>query len=331
MRAARSGTYGSARRSANLHLEKLEERCLLSTKPAPVVTFSETPDPNSFAPGATILTITGTKKNDSISISDNGTATAGNIFVSTGTGQDFMSSGAVSELLVLTGKGTDNVTYELDGNLQAKANELIEVGASRKGQSGGSVNLTVNIVGKVLDQASLGILEAPDPTHKSIMTVNDSGEVDGDLTAGIAKLGSSHPGRGPEVLSVQSTATIGVNGDLDVGMIGSKAKDTASVSYSGTNDGEVDITELGNGGNDQLSADVYMIPGSTGKVGSSSNVSTLKTSGKKDKLRFTIYQGTDSTTTTNIFAAVIDTSKKDMSAHTENVMATTKGKDTIVV
>ena len=330
MRAAMAREYGFARRSADLHLETLEDRCLLSMKPAPVVTFSETPNSSSLFPG-TILTITGTNKNDSISINDNGTGTAGNIFVSTGTGQDYMSSGAVSELAVLTGKGTDNVTYELDGNLQPKANELIEVGSSRKGQSGGSVHLTVNIVGKVLDQSSLAIFEAPDPTHKNTMTVNDSGEVDGNLTAGIAKLGSTHPGRGPEVFSFQSTGTIGLNGDLDVGMVGSKAKDTASVSYYGTNDGELDIAELGNGGNDLLSADVYMIPGSTGKVGSSANVSTLKTSGKRDNLRFTIHQGTDSTTTTNIFAALIDTSKKDISAHTGNVMAITKGADTVVV
>jgi hypothetical protein len=331
LKAAKANQYRSPRRSVDFHLEALEDRCLLSTKSAPVITFSEIPDTSSSLPGATILTITGTKKNDSISINDNGTGTAGNIFVSTGTGQNYMSSGAVSELAVVTGKGTDRVAYELDGKLQPNVSELIEVGSSPKGKPGGSVQLTVNIVGKVLDQASLTILEPPDPTHKNTMTVNDSGEVDGDLTAGIATIGSKNTGHGPEALAVQSTATIGSTGFLDIGMIGSKANDTANVSYSGTNDGELEITELGDGGNDQLAADVYMIPGSTGTVGSSGSPSTLQTSGKKDSLRFTIHQGTDSTTTTNILATVIDTSKKDISTHTGNVVAQTKGVDSVVV
>ena len=68
--------------------------------------------------GTTELLITGTKKNDGITISDNGTGTAGNIFVSLSDGQDFMSTGAVTEIAVQTGTGNDKVTYELDGNLQ---------------------------------------------------------------------------------------------------------------------------------------------------------------------------------------------------------------------
>ena len=107
-------------------------------------------------------------------------------------------------------------------------------------------------------------------------------------------------------------------------MIGGSHNDVANISYSGTNNGEIDLNAIGSGGSDQLSADIFMIPGSTGTVGSSNRVAMIKGSGK-DHLSFTIHQGTDSTSTTNIFAQVIGTSKKDKVVHTGNVMVHTKG------
>jgi hypothetical protein len=316
-------------RSISLRLEGLEGRCLLSGMSAKTVTFQEVLNGSTIVPGTSVLTITGTKKNDAITINDNGTGTAGNIFVSTGSGQDFMSTGAVSELLVKPGGGNDNITYELDSNLQPNVSELIEVGS--KGTTVGSVQFTVNIVGKVLDHSSLAIFEAPVFSRKSTMTVNDSGEVDGDLTAGIAALGSTKIGRSPELFQFQSTAAIGPDGEIAAGVIGSRANDFGSFSYSGLNNGELDIVAQGNGGNDQFDADAFMIAGSTGTVGTSGSPSLIRTAGKKDKLNFTIERGTDSTSTTGIYAELIDTSKKDTSTHTGNVTATTKGADTTVM
>jgi hypothetical protein len=311
-------------------LEGLEDRCLLASKAASVITIKETPNPsNLVAPGTTLLTFIGTKNNDVISLNDNGTGSAGNIFVSYGSAGDYVSKGAVSEILVETGTGKDQVTYELDGNLQPKVIEFIEVG-SNAAKGGGSVQLTANIVGEVLDQSTLEILGVPDRQKTTTMNVNDSGEIDGNLTAGITTLGSNSKLGGPKVFRFSSTAAIGPNGDIDTGLTGSRRNDIANVSYSGTNDGELDIAEVGNGGNDQLSADVSMIPGSTGSVGSHNNRSFLQSSGRKDRLRFTIHQGTDSTTTSNIFADLIDTSKKDISTHTGNVTPFTKGPDSIV-
>ena len=114
-----------------------------------------------------------------------------------------------------------------------------------------------------------------------------------------------------------------------MGMIGGSHNDVASISYSGTNNGEIDLAVQGSGGSDQLSADIFMIAGSTGTVGSSKNVATIKGSGK-DHLSFTIHQGTDSTSTTDIFAALIGTSKKDKLVHTGNVMVNTKGSVSLV-
>lgn len=315
-------------RFANIRVETLEDRCLLSGKAPTRITIQELP--TSFGPpGTTELIITGTKNNDSISINDNGTGTAGNMFVSLGSGTNYMSTGAVSEIYVPTGKGTDHVTYELDGNLQPGVQESIFVGSGLK-QGGGSVQFTVNIVGKVLDGADLTVLELPDARKTTTMTVNDSGEIDGDLTAISSPLSKKNPSGGPVNYSFYCTAAIGPDGDLLTGFEGSPKHDTGSITYSGTNNGELDITELGNGGNDQLYADVYMIPGSTGTVGSSSQPSIVRTSGRKDQLNFTIHRGTDSTTTTGIYAEVIAMSKKDSVTRTANVTASTKGSSTIV-
>jgi hypothetical protein len=317
------------RRPTSPSLEPLEDRRLLSGKAPAKITIQEIPNTSALFPGTTILQITGTKKNDSISISDNGTGTAGNIFVSLGDGRDYMSTGAVSEIGVPTGTGNDRVTYELNGNLQPNVNELVFVGSNAK-HGGGSVQFTVNIVGKMLEGATLGIVGMPDARKTTTMNVNDSGEIDGNLTAVLSTLGPKSPSGGPEVYRFNSSATIGPAAKLVTGLLGSRRNDIANVSYSGTNNGELDVNMFGNGGNDQLSADVYMIPGSTGTVGSPTKPSVLQTSGRKDSLHFTIHQGSDSTSATNIFAEVIDNSKKDKSVRTANVVAKTKGSDKIV-
>ena len=318
-----------AGRRAAPRLEALEDRCLLSGKSPARITIQEMPNTGGLFPGTTVLLISGTKKNDSVSISDNGTGKAGNIFVSLGDGRDYMSTGAVSEIGVQTDTGTDRVTYELNGNLQSNVNELVFVGSNAK-RGGGSVQFTVNIVGKVLDGASLGIVGVPDARKTTTMNVNDSGEVDGNLTAVLSTLGPKSPSGGPEVYHFSSSATIGPGGSLVTGLLGSRRNDIASVSYSGTNNGELDVNMFGNGGNDQLGADVFMLPGSVGAVGSAAKHSVLQTSGRKDRIFFAIHRGADTTTTTNVFAEIIGTSKKDTSMHTANVTAKTKGTDTIV-
>jgi hypothetical protein len=324
-----SSAYTRRSRSSNRkfasQVELLETRCLLNAKMPAQITIQETP--STVAPGTTALLITGTKKNDGITISDNGTGTAGNIFVSLSDGRDYMSTGAVTEIAVQTGTGNDKVTYELDGNLQTSNTELVFVGSGAK-QGGGTLQFTANIVGKILPNADLSIIGVPDPKKLTTMTVNESGEIDGTLSAGESELGSKIK-PGPESFTLQSTGMIASGGVLDTGIFGGKHNDVANVSYSGTNNGELDLGLTGSGGSDQLSADIFMIAGSTGTVGSSNNVATIKGSGK-DHLSFTIHQGTDSTSTTNVFAQVIGTTKKDKVAHTGNVMVKTKGSVSLV-
>ena len=208
--------------------------------------------------------------------------------------------------------------------------KAVVVGSNLK-KAGGSIQFNVNILGKVLDTANLTVLGYPNQSKPTKMIVNDPGEIDGILGTGISYPGSNpRVAGGPEFFQFTSTASIGPDGEIGTGLIGSKRNDTASVSYKGTNNGELDITEIGNGGNDQLEADVTMVAGSTGTVGQGMFPSYLRASGKKDRLTFTITRGNDFSSTNGIYAQIFDTSKKDVSLHTPNVTAYTKGMDTIL-
>jgi hypothetical protein len=316
-------------RSRNLlfgaRLELLESRCLLTSKLPAQVTIQEIP--SQEIPGTTDLLITGTKKNDSISISDNGTGTAGNMFVSLSGGRDYTSTGAVTGVSVVTGTGNDHVTYELDGNLQTSNQELVFVGSGAK-NGGGAVQFTVNIVGSILAGSNLVVAAVPDTKKTTTMTVNDSGAIDGSFSTGISEFGDTKVNPASERFSLQSTGPIGPSGTLNTAEIGGTHNDVANVSYSGTNDGNIQITEIGNRGSDKLSADVYMVPGSTGTVGSSTSPSVVEGSGN-DRLSFTVEMGTDTSTKTNIFAEVIGKTKKDKVVHTANVLVQTKGRVTL--
>lgn len=305
-------------------LEPLETRCLL-TKFPPAITIQELPNPANS--GTTELIITGTKHNDSISINDNGTGAAGNMFVSYGNGQDYMSTGAVTAVDVVTGAGSDRVTYELDSNLQAADQEVILVGSGLK-NGGGSVQFTVNIVGAINDGSNLLAIAVPDPKKLTSMAINDSGAIDGTFSGGISQFESKSLKPGPENFRFQSTANVGPDGLISTGMVGGKHNDVGSLTYSGINNGEIDVFEVGNGGSDQLGADVFMNVGSTGVVGDASDTSIVKGSGK-DHLSFTIERGTDTTSPNGIFAQVIGTSKRDKVVHTGNVLVKTKGSVTL--
>ena len=307
-------------------VEILEARRLLSAKPPAQVEFEEMP--STIDSGATELVITGTKKNDGIVINDNGTGTAGNIFVSLSNGTDYMSVNAITDIFVLTGTGKDSVTYELDGNLQPNVQRHVFVGSGAK-NGGGTVDFTADVVGKTLAQSGLAVIGIADAKKPTTMTLNDSGDIDGSLTAGLetAKFGTSHKA-GPEILNLSSTAQISSDGTLVAGLIGTARNDVANVSYTGTNDGEIDVTEKGNGGADRLAANIFMTSTSSGKVGGSTPAEV--TGSGKDHLDFTIDRGADSTSMTGINAYIVGTSKKDKLVHTANVIATTKGSNSTV-
>jgi hypothetical protein len=314
-------------RSARVGFDSLECRRLLSGKPPAQVMIQEIP--NTPNPGQTELLITGTKKNDGIIIKDDGTNTPGNVSVSLNNGTDFTSVNAISVIEVGTGTGKDNVTYELNGDLQPNVEHDVLVGSGAK-NGGGTVQFTVNVAGKILAKSDLLILGAADTTKTTTMTVNDSGEIDGELSTGLfAASNGKSTKAGPQRYFLSSTAPISADGRLEGGLLGTGKNDTADVEYSGTNNGEVFVNEMGNGGADQLAANIDMTATSTGTVGGSSDKATVSGAGH-DLLSFRIKRGTDSTSNIGINAQIIGSSRKDKLVHTANVISATSGSDTIV-
>jgi hypothetical protein len=314
-------------RFARLRFDALECRRLLSGKPPAQVMIQEIP--NTPNPGLTELAITRSKKNDGIIIKDDGTNTPGNISVSLNNGTDFTSVNAISVIEVGTGTGKDNVLYELDGDLEPNVERDLIVGSGSK-NGGGTVQFTANIAGRILAKSDLLILGAADQTKTTTMTVNDSGEIDGELSTGLfAASNGKSTKAGPQRFFFSSTAEISGAGQITTGIIGTKKNDTADIEYSGKNNGEIDVNEMGNGGSDQLTANIDMSAVSNGTVGESSDKATVSGAGH-DLLSFRIRRGTDSTSTTGINATILGSSRKDKLVHTANVISATSGSDTIV-
>src|SRR5262245_15556862 len=64
-----------------------------------------------------LLVITGTTRPDRVTIDDNGSSTAGNVKVSLGDGRTYDSQGAVTMIQFKGNRGSDQVTYNLNGDL----------------------------------------------------------------------------------------------------------------------------------------------------------------------------------------------------------------------
>jgi hypothetical protein len=165
-----------------------------------------------------------------------------------------------------------------------------------------------------------------------VSSVHDSGEVDGSPSAGIPDLSSKSHGGGTEVDHFTSTAAIGPKGNISPGLTGLPKNDVATVSYSGTNNDEFVITAIGDGGNDNLSADVSMFPGSTGTVGTMNSPASIMASGKNDSLQFTIQDGNVPPTVAdlNLFAVVQSRSRKDTIKKTTDLQSITPASVTVI-
>jgi hypothetical protein len=324
------------KRSLALHVENLEQRRLLSGNGAAHITIQEIP--SSLASGGYEMVITGTKGNDSILISDNGTGAAGNFFVSTGSGIDYMSLHAISYVYVVTGRGTDHVTYELNGNLAPSLSEAVFAISGSKGGSGlpkvtggGTLDFTANIVGKISESASLTVGVYSDPKSATTANVNVTGEVDGSLTIGVLPLnGISSKKAGNTTLNFNAKDTVGLTGSLQAFGVGGKNRNNLNASYFGTNDGNLSVYEVGYGKNDEVNADLEMTSVSTGTVGDGT-FDAVGGTGSRLRARFTIYRGTDSTSTTGIHAEIYTMSKKSVAEQTANVTDQAAGSDTIVM
>lgn len=196
---------------AILRLRPLDERAL------PSVTVTES---------AGILTVRGDQFDNSIVITDNGTADPGAISV-VADGQSYTSQAAVTRIRIIGWNGADSVEYHLTGDLATSR----RVGVCLGNQDD---TFTADLAGNVLAGGYL------------------------DLWV--------YGGNGEDALSVGGTGGVAADGQLDVHLLGGNAKDVVTANLNGLWDGTVNVTLCGGNGMDTVSADLTAAAGSTGTV-----------------------------------------------------------------
>lgn len=329
------------RKSTAPRLECLETRELLAARAVPQVAITEVTDGRSASYD---LVIVGTRRNDAITIVDDGQAGAGAIRVSTGRGADYVAQHPIANIRVITGAGRDAVTYQLPCGLQAGVQRSVTMSSAGFTtptaptiSGGGSLRANVDVAGAIPAGSSLDVIATVAPKAATRLDVRQSGTVDGAFTVSATNQGQFMPARtGPVTFNLDSTAAIGATGRETVIAGGGRSRNLLSVNYSGTNDGALRVTEQGAGANDRVAANLLMAAGSTGTVaGSAATIggtapAQVGSTGKNARVRFAIFRGTDSTSTAGIDAQVTASARRSRIEHTANVQNLASGTATIL-
>lgn len=199
------------RRTA-LRLELLHDRTL------PSVTITE---------AGGVLTVRGDQANNTVVITDTGTADPGAISV-VADGQSYTSQAAVTRIRVIGWNGADSVTYNLTGDLATSR----RVGVCLGNQDD---TFTADLGGNVVAGGHLALWV--------------------------------YGGNGEDTLSVGGAGGgVAAGGQLDVHLFGGNGIDAVSATLAGLWDGAVTVALCGGNGTDTVSADLTAAAGSTGTV-----------------------------------------------------------------
>jgi hypothetical protein len=297
-------------------VEGLEDRHLLTAAPAGVgVRIQEVTIGNT-----TELLIKGTPGADVLTINDNGTANAGNISVVLANGSTYTSRTAISFVNVMTGRGNDQVTYNLTGDLITPRTVAVDLGAGDD-QFTANVNGAINIAGTY-------DLEVYGDAGNDTLTVNQTGPV---------VAGTFFPylegDAGNDTITYNGTGNISAAGTVAPGMPGGAGNDTITANYTGQIDGQYmyNLTMDGGPGNDVLSDSVNVLAGSTGHIGTSSSVpAVVQGGGGNDQIRYAVNVD-PSATQFQVFAVAAGTSGTDTLQRTSNVQGSImRGTNTVV-
>jgi hypothetical protein len=177
------------------------------------------------------LRIRGTNGNDRIQILDDGTANVNNVIVVC-KGQTFLPGTAVTTLDIRPREGNDAVTYSLDGPLQTGVVRTVQVHFGA-GHDSFSARLRA------------GLLRA------SILTLEVLG---GD-------------GGNSFNLTANSDISIAATAQLTAEFSGGAGNDVIQTNYRGQMLGSLNVFAAGRGGDDVLSSQLILTPGSNGKGG----------------------------------------------------------------
>lgn len=226
-------------------LEALEDRCV--------------PTANFIVTGNTLLVIAPVSRhqveNEQITITDNGTSGINNVTVSARA--MFFPNVPITNVIVLTGPGSDRVTYNLAGDLSGQRTIQANLG-------GGNNSFSAFLRRNLLPGSSLGI------------AVNGGGGDDhlaatliGNIGAG-AQLNIALNGQaGNNVLDVFSASLVRVDpgASVNVGLFGAgRGTNRMLDEFFGTLNGSYTVFENGGVGPNRLFADLEVAPRSTGRV-----------------------------------------------------------------
>lgn len=307
-----SGAVRRGRLTLAPTLESLEGRRLMSAG-VPQVSVKEV-----TIKGTVELLVTGTNRADIINITDNGTGTAGNVTVSVGDGQTYVSTSPIGAIYVLGKGGNDQVTYNLTGTLVAPQSVVVNLGA-------GNDQFTANLTGDIDNPTGLD-LEAYGDAGNDTLTINQTGKT---------LEGSVFPfldgGAGNDTLTYNGTGNIASGASLMPGLAGDAGNDTITSHYTGQIDGNYvyNLTADGGSGNDTIVDTIDATAGSTGSIGSgASSPAAVLGDGGNDQILYTIDAPA---TMSGVNAVAVGGAGKDVVERTSNVTGDKSNEtDTIV-
>ena len=302
-----SSSWGTGRKprrkfAALANLEGLEGRQLMAANAAQVG-FQE-----DASNSVNTLFITGTNKNDVITINDDGTGNAGNITVTVGNGNVYTAKAAVGEIALLGKGGNDTVVYNLNGDLVAPRVVLADLGA-------GNDKFTGNLVGAINSTSGLD-LEVYGSAGNDTMTTNQVGST---LVGNAVVYFQGDAGN--DRLTYNGIGQIAAGASFSPEFSGGAGNDTIQSNFAGVINGYYmyNLTADGGAGNDKITNLVTVGAGSTGSVGSSSSTPAAIDGGAgNDTIQFAVNVD-PAATQAQVFAVAYGNKGKDTVTRTANV------------
>jgi hypothetical protein len=257
--------------------------------------------PASIDPQGSTLVITGNDKADKIFITD-----FGDNHVKVRAGRASTDVTGISNILINTRGGKDQVDYTLAGDLTKTMNVTANLGKDND-------TFTAHLGGHSLAGAALNFNVNGEDGNDNVRIDGSTGT---NLGAGTGLIANLNGGAGKDTLFVPFNGDIGQNAFLRVQMSGGGDRDNLKTTYSGKNDGFLNLGMSGDGDKDTLDAEVNLAAGSTGGVGTSASPALLQGGDGNDTMTFVVHTPQGSAP---VFASVLGQGGTDTFTRTANV------------
>jgi hypothetical protein len=187
-----------------------------------------------------------------IFISDNGTNNVNNITVFADT--EFVPNVALHNVVIIGGRGSEHVTYNLNGNLQGKRTIFAHLGASDDA-------FHLHIQGTIGPGAFLGAQVFGGSGDNKISMTDRGGVADGGTLRFVADGGS-----GNDQISANVVGPIGAGAHVSLTLNGGAGGDLINANYQGVLTGAVRVLAKGGRHSSRVTVTVTAAKGSTGVV-----------------------------------------------------------------